>query len=42
MKALFDIGFEQARNRAAFRKHLEPGSMSSTSALDFLNKRSNP
>jgi hypothetical protein len=42
MKVLFDIGFEQARNRAAFRKHLEPGSMSSISARDFLNKRSNP
>jgi hypothetical protein len=26
MKALFDIGFEQARNRAAFRNQLEPGS----------------
>jgi len=42
MKVLFDIGFEQARNRAAFRKHVEPGSMSSISARDFLNKRSNP
>src|SRR3984893_6444481 len=28
MKALFDIGFEQARNRAAFRNQLEPASTS--------------
>jgi predicted acylesterase/phospholipase RssA len=42
MKALFDIGFEQARNRAAFRKHLEPGSMSSMWARDILSNRSNP
>src|ERR1700730_6068830 len=42
MKALFDIGFEQARNRAAFRKHLEPGSMSSMWAREILSNRSNP
>jgi predicted acylesterase/phospholipase RssA len=42
MKALFDIGFEQARNRAAFRKHLEPGLMSSRWARDIPSNRSNP
>ena len=42
MKALFDIGFEQARNRAAFRKHLEPGSMSSRWAQDIASNRSSP
>jgi predicted acylesterase/phospholipase RssA len=43
MKALFDIGFEQARNRAAFRNQLEPGSASSNWARDgFLSSRSNP
>jgi predicted acylesterase/phospholipase RssA len=42
MKALFDIGFEQARNGAAFRKHLEPGSMSSMWARDIVSIRSNP
>jgi hypothetical protein len=34
MKALFDIGFEQARSRAAFRNQLEPGSTPSISARD--------
>ena len=43
MKALFDIGFEQARNRAAFRNLHEPGSTSSNWARDgSLSKRSNP
>jgi len=43
MKALFDIGFEQARNRAVFRNQLEPGSTPSISARDeFLSKRSSP
>jgi hypothetical protein len=43
MKALFDIGFEQARNRAAFCNQLEPGSTSSNWARDgSLSKRSNP
>jgi Patatin-like phospholipase len=43
MKALFDIGFEQARNRAAFRNQLEPGSTPSNWARDgSLSKRSNP
>jgi hypothetical protein len=43
MKVLFDIGFEQARNRAAFRNQLELGSSSSNWARDgFLSNRSNP
>jgi|SRR5215510_13463259 len=42
MKALFDIDFEQARNHAAFHKHLEPGLMSSMWARDILSIRSNP
>ena len=43
MKALFDIGFEQARNRTAFRNLLEPGSTSSNWARhEFLSKRSSP
>ena len=43
MKALFDIGFEQARNHAAFRNQLEPGSTSSNWARDgFLSNRSSP
>src|ERR1700730_10896025 len=43
MKALFDIGFEQARNRAAFRNPFEPGLASSIWALDgSLSKRRSP
>jgi predicted acylesterase/phospholipase RssA len=43
MKALFDLGFEQARNRTAFRNQLEPGSTSSNWERDgFLSNRSNP
>jgi hypothetical protein len=43
MKALFDIGFEQASDRTAFRNQLEPGSKSSNWARDgFLSNRSNP
>jgi predicted acylesterase/phospholipase RssA len=39
MKALFDLGFEQARNRAAFRNQLETRSTSSNLARDgFLSK----
>ena len=43
MKALFDIGFEQARNRTAFRNQFGPGSTSSNWARDgLLSNRSNP
>jgi len=43
MKALFDIGFEQARNRAAFRNEFEPGPASSLRLRDgALSNRSNP
>jgi hypothetical protein len=42
MKELFDNGFKQARNGTAFRKYLEPRSMSSIWAHDVLSDRSNP